>query len=137
MKRHIAYGLVVAAGLTIAVAPALAGKGGNGGGNGGGKAGTADPSISPNGPAAYETGLTFTTLYPNSVNSPRVQVMCYQNGTMVYGEAGTPDHTFLLGGAWSPWVANGGGPASCHADLLDMSNSGNTVLASTDFPASG
>jgi hypothetical protein len=76
------------------------------------------------------------------VKNPRIQVMCYQNGVMVYSEAGAPDHAFLLGGASSQWVGNGGGPASCHADLFELVWNGNnpqqvTMLASTDFPAAG
>ena len=141
MNRHIALSLVVALGMAIAVAPALASKGGNGGGGGGANS-TTDPKISLKGSAAYETYATFSTTYPNSAKNPRVQVMCFQNGAMVYSEAGAPDHAFLLGGASSLWVGNGGGPASCHADLFELVWNGNnpqqvTMLASTDFPAAG
>jgi hypothetical protein len=140
MKHQIASSLVVAAGLAIAVAPALASKGGNGGG--GGTNSASAPKISLVGSTAYETYATFSTIYPNSVKNPRIQVMCYQNGSLVYAEAGAPDHAFLLGGASSQWVANGGGSASCHADLVDLVWNGNnpqqvTIVASTDFVAAG
>jgi len=141
MKRHFISCLIVATSLAIAVAPALASKGGNGGG-GGGTTSTSSPMISLNGSAAFESYATFATSYPNSVKNPRIQVRCYQNGSMVYAEAGAPDHAFLLGGAASQWIANGGGSASCHADLFELVWNGNNpqqvrMLASTDFPAAG
>ena len=51
------------------------------------------------------------------LKNPRIYVRCYQNGVLVYGEAGGASDTFTLGGGWSLWVANGGGAAQCWADL--------------------
>ncbi len=42
--------------------------------------------------------VSFTAVYPTNVKNPRVEVLCYQNGALVYGEAGSPTDTFLLGG---------------------------------------
>jgi hypothetical protein len=82
--------------------------------------------------------VTFSVSYPQSVKYPRVQVLCYQNSGLVYGEAGTYDHAFVLGGASSKWVTNGGS-ASCEADLYYFSvKNGVEVynqLAATRFKA--
>ena len=42
--------------------------------------------------------MSFTAVYPGNVKTPRVEVLCYQNGALVYGEAGSPTDTFQLGG---------------------------------------
>jgi len=136
--------LLLAAGLAAAAAPALAGKGGNGRGGGGSGSSAASPSISLNeSNPALGSSITFNSSYASSVKNPRIQVMCYQdNGaTLVYGEAGSPDHSFLLGGAASQWLWNGG-PASCKADLFDLIWNGNNMqqvdwLASKTFDAAG
>jgi len=72
----------------------------------------------------------------------RVRVLAYQNGELVYGEAGDPDHEFQLGGnpdRGSIWVQNGGGPADCHADLFYFTKKANVpdtvYLAACSFPA--
>lgn len=70
--------------------------------------------------------------------------MCYQNGDLVYGETGSADHMFLLGGnvdRGSIWRIVGGA-ASCKADLFDLIWNGNNPqevvwLASTTFDAAG
>src|SRR5262249_42505471 len=36
---------------------------------------------------------------------------------LVYSAVDHPDAGFVLGGAWSPWTARGGGPALCTANL--------------------
>lgn len=58
--------------------------------------------------------------------NPRIQVMCFQNGEIVYGEAHNANPTlgdppfdgasFLLGGGMSEWLL-GGGAADCEATL--------------------
>ena len=66
--------------------------------------------------------------------------MCYQNGTLVYGEAGPYYHTFQLGGASSDWLNNSPGPATCVADLYYWSYQGGQKfnwLASVQFDAGG
>jgi hypothetical protein len=119
--------------LATAAVPALAAGGGR----------TKDPSIvlDQDTTAPHLRGLvTFTTAYPTSVKTPRIQVICYQNGALVYGEAGSIDHAFLLGGGGSLWLT-AGGPASCTADLFYFSwNAGQpatVILASTTFAAAG
>ena len=62
--------------------------------------------------------VTFTTSYPGTVSSPRVQVMCTQGGVLVYGEAGPASQSFLLGGGMSLWLM-GGGAADCVATLYE------------------
>ena len=58
-----------------------------------------DPSISLNqSNPALGSSVTFTTVYPNSTKNPRIDVQCYQNGVLVYAEAGSVDHVFVLGG---------------------------------------
>jgi hypothetical protein len=141
MKSQIAltFALVVG-GLTLAVAPALAGKGS--GGSGGST--TAPPSISfatINGVSAASTqnpapklgdSLTFSTVDGPMAGweYPMVVVSCYQDvngdGTtdtnllgpdIVFSWVDHPDATFPLGGAWSIWTSRGGGPATCRAEL--------------------
>ena len=62
--------------------------------------------------------VTFTYSVPSTVTNPRIQVMCYQNGAIVYGEAGPAGQSFLLGGGGSVW-RTGGGAANCTATLYE------------------
>ena len=85
--------------------------------------------------------ITFTVSYPDKVKSPRIAVLCYQGGVLVYGEAGAFDHVFVLGGAGSDWL-RAGGAASCTAELFYITWNGNnpqqwTSLATTTFDAAG
>jgi hypothetical protein len=97
---------------------------------------------------AFQTGITFTTTdVPSQYDCvgngrcARIEVLCSQVGTLVYGEAGGLGDTFLLGGGGSRWIDRGGGPADCIANLFRFDNNGPTqmyvLLASTSFPASG
>jgi hypothetical protein len=86
--------------------------------------------------------VTFSVTYPKTVEKfgPRIQVLCYQNGTLVYGEAGPYYQAFLLGGASSNWLNNSPGPANCVADLYYWSYQGGQKfnwLASVEFEAGG
>jgi hypothetical protein len=130
LRRYLAITGVLAVGLVAAVVPAF-GKGKP----------PADPSISLNqSNPALGTYATFTTMYPSGTKNPRVQVECYQSGSLVYGDSGTPTYAFLLGAASSLWLANGG-PANCEADLLNVYYQGGqqqvVPLASTTFNAAG
>jgi hypothetical protein len=62
--------------------------------------------------------VTFTYSVPGTVSSPRIQIMCYQSGALVYGEAGPATQSFLLGGGGSIWRTNGGA-ADCVATLYE------------------
>ena len=114
---------------------------------------TTEPStVTLNPPTTARTGslsawpalgdyVTFSATYPKQLESKgvRIQVMCYQNGDLVFGMAGAHDYDFLLGGAMSNWYLNGG-PASCVADLYYWSYNGGQKfnwLASTNFDAAG
>lgn len=84
--------------------------------------------------------VLFDTSVPKSVEKfdPRVQVLCYQDNTLVYGEAGPRSQAFLLGGASSAWLV-AGGPAHCVADLYYWSYQGVQKfnwLATVEFDAS-
>jgi hypothetical protein len=135
LRRYLVLTGVLLIGLMAAVVPAF------------GKGKQSDPSITLNSPAGASgiqpslgSTVTFTTVYPSGTKNPRVQVLCYQNGALVYGESGTPSYAFLLGGASSLWLASGG-PANCEADLLDVYYQGGqqqvVPLASTTFNATG
>ena len=114
-------------------------------------AGKVAPSISLNtvsgtaGAAATQpalgTWLTFNTTIPSNVRIPRVEVLCYQNGALVYGEAGGPTDAFQLGGGGSIWLYEGGGAANCVANLyyFGQVNGQSTAiyLATTSFAAAG
>jgi len=65
------------------------------------------------------SSVTFATGYPTGTKNAWVSVTCYQDGTLVYGEGGTPKAAFQLGGGSSDWVASGGA-AACKAELGDL-----------------
>lgn len=79
--------------------------------------------------------------------NPRIQVMCYQDGELVYGEARAADPSepvnaqpfAPLGGGSSQWLTNGG-PAECEATLYYWQFHPSQVfhpLASISFTAGG
>lgn len=84
--------------------------------------------------------VNFTVNFPDSLNryAVSIQILCYQEGTLVFATAGLSDRSFLLGGTTSPWMQNGG-PATCDALLYYWSTSGTkfNVLASTEFDVIG
>ena len=98
----------------------------------------------PTSAAAVEPSLgsevAFATGYPTNVKNPRIEVLCYQGSSLVYGEAGSVDHAFLLGGASSAWL-RAGGSAGCTANLFYFgTHAGHQTynrLASTTFSAGG
>jgi hypothetical protein len=85
--------------------------------------------------------VNFTTVIPTNVQNPRVEVLCYQNDSLVYGEGGAPTDSFLLGGGGSLWLYDGGGAASCVANLYYFTWKGGqpatVYLATTSFDAAG
>ena len=101
-------------------------------GSGEGFAPAADPSLGGT--------VTFSVGYPNNVNNPRIEVLCYQDGDLVFRMAGAIDYEFLLGGGGSIWLDRGGA-ADCVANLYFFSWKRNTptstTLASTSFSAGG
>jgi hypothetical protein len=86
--------------------------------------------------------VTFDVEYPSQVKYPRVAVRCYgSDGSLLYAEAGSYDHAFLLGGAGSDWLRQGG-PAHCTAELFYFANKGSQPqqpysLAWSSFDAEG
>ena len=120
IRRYLAVAGVLAVALVAAAVPAF------------GKGKPGDPSITLNAPSsaagvqpALGDYVTFTTVIPGNVQNPRVEVLCYQNGALVYGEAGSPANAFLLGGGGSLWL-NAGGGAACVANLYYFTwNGGN------------
>jgi hypothetical protein len=85
--------------------------------------------------------VTFTTSY-GSAKNPRISAACYQNGAIVWSQLGLVTDSYKLGGDASPWLANGGGPASCEADLVNQVWNGKNIeqlnlLASTEFSVPG
>jgi hypothetical protein len=84
--------------------------------------------------------VTFATGYASNVKNPRIEVLCYQSGDLVYGEAGGVNDTFQLGGGASTWLSTGGA-ADCTANLFYFGWHAGTQtynrLASTTFSAGG
>ena len=77
-------------------------------------------TIDPSSDLSLGGSVTFEVNYPGKLKNPRVFVTAYQEDDLVYGEAGTADHVFVLGGnpdRGSEWVV-AGGPAACRADLF-------------------
>jgi hypothetical protein len=98
----------------------------------------------------YQGSVAFHTTGTSKLKNPRVWVACYQGGALVYGEGGSPSGVFKLGGDMSTWVINGGGAATCTADLYYIlsangtgewngkgAQGGNVYLAHTGFNAAG
>jgi hypothetical protein len=102
--------------------------------------GAAGESLAASAQPALGSTVTFSVGYPNNVNNPRVEVLCYQAGELVFGMAGAVDYEFLLGGGGSTWKDRGGA-AECVANLYYFSWKRNTptstTLASTSFSAGG
>ncbi len=84
--------------------------------------------------------VAFATGYPTNVKNPRIEVLCYQGSSLVYGEAGSVNDSFRLGGGGSIWLSKGGA-AECTANLFYFgTHAGRQTynwLASTDFSAGG
>jgi hypothetical protein len=84
--------------------------------------------------------LNRTPPYPNNVKNPRIEILCYQGGSLVYGAAGGVTDSFLLGGAGSIWLTFGGS-ADCTANLFYFGfHAGRQTynpLATTSFAAGG
>lgn len=82
--------------------------------------------------------VTFDSASPTNVKIPRIEVLCYQGGSLVYGEAGGVNDSFKLGGGGSIWLTNGGS-ADCTANLFYFGWHAGTQtynkLASTSFAA--
>jgi hypothetical protein len=87
---------------------------------------------------ALGSTVSFDTGYPKSTKNPRIEVLCYQGGALVYGEAGGVNDSFLLGGGGSLWK-DGGGSADCMANLFYFGWKAGTQtynkLATTAFAA--
>lgn len=110
-------------------------------------------TLNPDPPAALGATVTFAVAdIPKNTKNPRVEVLAYQAGVLVYGEAGSVAQAigdgsdplgysgFLLGGAGSDWLTNGG-PAHCVANLFTFDKvkgeQVQTILASCEFEAAG
>lgn len=134
IRRVILAAVVIALAATTAGEVSPVGKRGN--------ASSSPPSIRLNESEPHLGGtVTFAVVYPKTVKSPRVAVRCYQNGVLGYGEGGSYDHAFLLGGGWSDWKV-AGGAANCTAELFYFVWNGNNQqeyysLAWTSFDAAG
>jgi len=84
------------------------------------------------------SSVAFGAVYPKATKNPWVSLICYQGDTLVYGEGGVVDGTFMLGGASSLWLDTPG-PAVCNAELGDLYWRGGheyyTYLTDTTFTA--
>lgn len=139
MRRFLAVALAAALVLSFAV-PVLAAKPADG------PTSIALVTPDPHFGGTVTFAVTFSKAdakyaYTGRGGGARIEVLCYQSGALVYGEAGTYLDSFLLGGGWSLWIDNGGGAASCVANLFRFDNGASVqtyvVLASTSFDAAG
>ena len=94
--------------------------------------------------------VTFASGSPTNVKNPRIEVLCYQSGKLVYGEAGSASQAFqeqltgypgfILGGSSSQWLSTGGA-ADCTANLFYFGSKAGVqtynLLATTSFAAGG
>jgi hypothetical protein len=131
-------GLIVMGAAIIGMSSvAMAGKGGGGAPEASSIALAQSPTAFAAVQPTFGSYVSFTTTYPKSVRIPRIEVLCYQNGSLVYGEGGGVTDQFLLGGSMSLWLQAGGGAADCVANLFYFgSKAGQQTyewLASTSF----
>lgn len=102
---------------------------------------TVTPSIVINeSPVSFGDSVSFACVVPKGAHNPWISLNAYDDqGVLLYGEGGSPDHVFVLGGASSEWVGRGGGPAHLVAELGDLYWKGGheyyTFYAKTDFEA--
>ena len=124
-------------------APGGKGGGGGGGGKNGGTSGGGSSSLSlvmvtdknGNGSANWSDTVTFNV--STSAPEPTVELLCSQNGTVVYGATAG----FYASYPW-PWTKNmtlsssawQGGAADCTAKLFQLGASG-SILATVTFNA--
>ena len=84
------------------------------------------------------SSVAFGSTYPRGTKNAWVSLTCYQGDTLVYGEGGSVNASFMLGGGSSGWLASPG-PAVCRAELGDLYWRGGheyyTYLAETSFDA--
>jgi hypothetical protein len=94
--------------------------------------------------------VTFASGFPTNVKNARIEVLCYQSGKLVYGEAGSASQAFqeqltgypgfILGGSSSQWLSTGGS-ADCTANLFYFGSKAGVqtynLLAKTSFVAAG
>jgi hypothetical protein len=83
--------------------------------------------------------VTFSYTGVGNVQSPRIEIDCYQNGVLTFASAAPADQAQQLGGAGSVWLTNGGS-ANCTAILYywDFHPSETFMpLANTSFAAGG
>ena len=92
-------------------------------------------------PVSLGDTVTFTvTDIPHGTKNPWISLTAYDpnTGDVIYGEGGKVGSSFLLGGASSQWLTQGG-PAKCHAEVGDLYWKGGkeyyTFLAATEFDA--
>jgi hypothetical protein len=135
-KSALFVGIAVAIALGVVASPAAdAAKGGKP------RAAAVVASITLNqaNPSLGDTVSFSYTLDP-TIDDARIQVVCSQNGMVVYGEAmAAAGNSFTLGGAWSPWLMSGGA-ADCVATLYSWDfHPVQTFVpyASTSFHAGG
>jgi hypothetical protein len=94
----------------------------------------------------YDGTATFSVTYPDMRWSPRVRLLCFQNGQTVYQYSQGTDGSQ----PWEPafhlwdaiWAENGGGAANCEADLFYYTWRGNrqtgvVYLVHREFRAEG
>jgi hypothetical protein len=137
------FPLVVALALALALVPAAfaAKGGGSGGGKPGGGGGGSSLSlqmVTDTGTAGVSYGDTVTFNVSTSASYPSVQLVCYQNGTLVFAQTAGFFPTYV----WSKNYTLGGdrwpgGAANCTATLYYTTKNGtNSTLASLSFVAS-
>jgi hypothetical protein len=126
MIKHLTVGLMVVVALAVA-GVAIAGGSLPAAGSGtialasvDGQRMAAGATMQPH----YQSTVAFNYAGTGRLKNPRAYVRCYQNGELVYGEAGHAWDTFTLGGGMSQWVLNGGGAATCWADLYYFKKAG-------------
>lgn len=129
--RLIASTLAVTAVVVVGLSgTASAAKGGK---NAGAAAAVATISLAPGSQPWLGGTVTFTSVSPAGVKNPRISVRCFDAAqAVVFGETGTSDHVFVLGGGMSAWLMN---PMAvrCSAELYEIVWNGNNPQEYTSY----
>jgi hypothetical protein len=138
-KRLSALCGVVAVALSLAVAPAIAGKGGKtaGGGSSITLVRLSLSALATSNPRFGEQ-VTFDVT-TNATSQPWVDAKCYQNGKLVYEQWNGFFADYKYGQTYTLGPTNSwpGGAADCTADIVDRDNYQLRVVGSMSFHVDG
>jgi len=141
-KRHAAFAVAVASAVLVLIPSALAAKGGNGGGKAATNTGGMELYVLGSDGSSWLEGAqphylgTVKFAVPSTVTAPNVELVCSQNGTVVYaalsGWYETTTWTRNMSLSSQAWT---GGAADCTATLYYISGLRTVTVGTLRFTA--